>query len=135
MSVVRSKEIPDTAAANAELTTAREASRKDHKPYETRQIVLDQPVADVGSIAHIGHDDLLREGVRRIARIGYGGTGAGGHADITDGATRHQLRPGKRHLGKMQMVTIVRAHRVAKRYRRTFGQLGIAVMIGKRRNG
>ena len=36
MSAVTSKEIPDTAAANAELTTAREASRKDHKPYEAR---------------------------------------------------------------------------------------------------
>jgi hypothetical protein len=36
MSAVSSKEIPDTAAANAELTTAREASRKDHKPYEAR---------------------------------------------------------------------------------------------------
>ena len=38
MSAVTSKEIPDTAAANAELTTAREASRKDHKPYEARHL-------------------------------------------------------------------------------------------------
>ena len=36
MSAVGSKEIPDTASANAGLTTSREASRRDHKPYETR---------------------------------------------------------------------------------------------------
>ena len=36
MSAVTSKEIPDTANANAGLTTAREASRKDHKPYQVR---------------------------------------------------------------------------------------------------
>ena len=36
MSAGTSKNIPDTADANAALTTARDASRKDHKPYEAR---------------------------------------------------------------------------------------------------
>ena len=33
-----SKQIADTAAANAALQTVREASRKDHQPYEVRHI-------------------------------------------------------------------------------------------------
>ena len=33
-----SKEIADTAEANAALQTVREASRKDHLPYEVRHI-------------------------------------------------------------------------------------------------
>jgi mannose-6-phosphate isomerase-like protein (cupin superfamily) len=33
-----SKHVPDTAAANAALATSREASRKDHLPYDIRHI-------------------------------------------------------------------------------------------------
>jgi hypothetical protein len=33
-----SKDLPDTAAANAGLTTAREASRRDHLPYDIRHM-------------------------------------------------------------------------------------------------
>ncbi len=33
-----SKQIPDTAQANAALSTAREASRKDHLPYDVRHL-------------------------------------------------------------------------------------------------
>ncbi len=33
-----SKHVPDTAAANAALATGREASRKDHLPYEVRHL-------------------------------------------------------------------------------------------------
>ena len=34
-----SKHVPDTAAANAALGTEREASRRDHKPYQVRQVL------------------------------------------------------------------------------------------------
>ena len=33
-----SKHVPDTAATNAALATAREASRRDHKPYQVRHL-------------------------------------------------------------------------------------------------
>ena len=33
-----SKHIPDTAQANAALATGREASRKDHLPYDVRHM-------------------------------------------------------------------------------------------------
>ena len=33
-----SKHVPDTAVANAALGTAREASRRDHKPYQVRHL-------------------------------------------------------------------------------------------------
>ena len=33
-----SKHIPDTAEANAGLTTGREASRRDHLPYDIRHM-------------------------------------------------------------------------------------------------
>jgi hypothetical protein len=33
-----SKHVPDTAAANAALDTTREASRRDHKPYQVRHL-------------------------------------------------------------------------------------------------
>ena len=33
-----SKHIPDTAAANAALETTREASRRDHLPYQVRHL-------------------------------------------------------------------------------------------------
>jgi hypothetical protein len=33
-----SKHVPDTAAANAALGTTREASRRDHKPYQVRHL-------------------------------------------------------------------------------------------------
>lgn len=34
--MTKTKDTPDTAANNAALATAREASRKDHEPYEAR---------------------------------------------------------------------------------------------------
>ncbi len=33
-----SKHVPDTAAANAALDTAREPSRRDHLPYQVRHL-------------------------------------------------------------------------------------------------
>ena len=33
-----SKHVPDTAAANAALATAREPSRRDHLPYQVRHL-------------------------------------------------------------------------------------------------
>ncbi len=33
-----SKQVPDTAASNAGLATTREASRRDHKPYQVRHL-------------------------------------------------------------------------------------------------
>ena len=33
-----SKQIPDTAAANAALETTREPSRRDHLPYQVRHL-------------------------------------------------------------------------------------------------
>ena len=35
---MKSKDIPDTAAANAGLATSREASRKDHLPWQVRHV-------------------------------------------------------------------------------------------------